>query len=86
MDEIPTITIYTRGHHLEAMIIGMQDLPREQVDEELELYAKQHDAVVRHRSGYNDRCCRLYAGDRLGMKTAVTGIFLFSAARNWCSE
>ncbi len=46
MDDIPTITIYTRGHPLEAMILGMQDLTSEQVDAALELYAKQHDTVV----------------------------------------
>ena len=46
MDEIPTITIYTRGHPLETRILGMQDLTREQVGKALELYAKQHDTVV----------------------------------------
>ena len=46
MDEIPTITIYTRGHPLEAMILGMQDLTIEQVDEALELYAQKHYTVV----------------------------------------
>ncbi|MGN7439365.1 MAG: hypothetical protein ACTHOO_12065 [Alcanivorax sp.] len=46
MDEIPTITIYTRGHPLETMILGIQDLTREQVGEALRLYAQQHDTVV----------------------------------------
>ncbi|MCB9983629.1 MAG: hypothetical protein H6861_08180 [Rhodospirillales bacterium] len=46
MDEIPTITTYTRGHPLETMILGMQDLTIGQMDEALELYAKQHDTVV----------------------------------------
>ncbi len=46
MDEIPTITIYTRGHPLEETILGMQDLTREQIDKALELYAGQHNTVV----------------------------------------
>ncbi|MCB9980753.1 MAG: hypothetical protein H6863_06435 [Rhodospirillales bacterium] len=46
MDEIPTITIYTRGHPLEAMILGMQDLTSKQVDEALKLYAQKHDTIV----------------------------------------
>lgn len=46
MDEIPTVTIYTRGSPLEAMILGMHKLSMAEVDAALELYTEQHDTVV----------------------------------------
>lgn len=46
MDDIPTITIYTRGHAFEKMILGMQNMSLEQVDEALELYAQRRNTVV----------------------------------------
>jgi hypothetical protein len=46
MDEIPTITIYSRGHPLETIILGMNKLNMGQVDAALEIYAEQHGTVV----------------------------------------
>lgn len=42
MDEIPTITIYSRYNPMEQIILATQGLSREQVDEALALYATQH--------------------------------------------
>lgn len=46
MDEIPTITIYSRGHPLETIILGMNKLNMGQVDAALEIYAEHNGTVV----------------------------------------
>lgn len=46
MDEIPTITIYSRGHPLETIILGMNKLDMGQIDSALEIYAEQNATVV----------------------------------------
>ena len=46
MDEIPTITIYSRYNPMEQIILATQGLNHTYVDKALVLYAEQHDTHV----------------------------------------
>ncbi len=46
MDEIPTITIYTRNDLLESIILHLENLDTTQIDNALMIYAEQHGTVV----------------------------------------